>query len=69
MGDMGGEGLFEEPERSPLSVGDRAQVLTIWGLEPCRVEAIGRDADGWPMVTVTTRSGDRVTVARSSIVG
>jgi hypothetical protein len=61
------EGLFEEPERQPINVGDRVTLLTIWGEEECRVEHIGTDVDGWPMVTVTTTSGDRVTVSRARL--
>lgn len=62
------DGLFEEPQRHPINVGDRVTLRTIWGEEKCRVEHVGHDRDGWPMVTVTTASGDRVTVSRSSLI-
>lgn len=61
------DGLFEvEPEL--ISVGDRVKLRTIWGEEMCRVEQVGHDVEGWPIVTVSTTSGDRVTVSRSSLI-
>lgn len=61
------DGLFEvEPEL--ISVGDRVKLRTIWGEEMCRVEQVGHDTEGWPIVTVSTTSGDRVTVSRSSLI-
>jgi hypothetical protein len=61
-------GLFEEPMRRELRPGDEVKLRTIWGEEMCRVEQVGRDTEGWPIVTVFTASGDRVTVSRSSII-
>lgn len=60
------EGLFEEPTRVPLRPGDHAVVHTMWGDEPCTVVTSGT-VDGFPMVTVKTRSGDTVTVNRASL--
>lgn len=62
------EGLFEEPAREQLNVGDRVILRTVWdGQEKGHVEAMGHDADGWPMVTVTTSRGHRVCVSRTSV--
>ena len=46
--------------------GDKVTLCTIWGEESCVVEEFGT-IDGWPGVTVKTKSGDRITVLRSSI--
>lgn len=62
------DGLFEAPEPEPLNVGDRVKLRTIWGEEKCRVEEVGHDREGWPIVTVTTASGDRATVSRASLI-
>ena len=60
------DGLFEEPARQPLSIGDKVVLRTIWGEEPCTVHELGT-VDGWPMVTVKTKSGDTVTVSRANV--
>jgi hypothetical protein len=41
-------------------------VRTIWGEETCVVQQLGT-IDGWPGVTVMTKSGDKITVLRSSV--
>jgi hypothetical protein len=66
--DIYNDGLFPEPPLDYIKVGDRVMLRTIWGEEKCRVEEMGCDREGWPMVTVTTTSGDRVTVSRSSLI-
>lgn len=60
------EGLFEEPTRVPLSPGDKALLLTMWGEEVCTVVRVFTK-DTFPMVTVDTTSGDTITVNRSSL--
>lgn len=62
------DGLFEAPEPEPINVGDRVLLRTVWGgEEKARVEALGHDADGWPVVTVSTLRGYRATVGRASV--
>lgn len=62
------EGLFAAMNRQPINVGDMATLHTMWGDEPCRVEEISHDREGWPMVTVTAlKSGDRITVNRARL--
>lgn len=65
----GAEGLFHEPTRVALAVGDTATLLTLWGQEPCEVLQLTTDksGNGFPMVVVRTRNGDVVTVNRSSL--
>lgn len=65
---MSDDGLFEALEPEPIKVGDRMKLRTIWGEETCRVEEVGHDAEGWPIVTVSTNSGDRATVSRASLI-
>lgn len=62
----GEDGLFDEPEPRPLKINDMVTLLTIWGEEACRVVDMGT-IKGFPMVSVRTKSGDTITVNRSSI--
>jgi hypothetical protein len=64
--DLFNDGLFEEPELERLQVGDKAVLKTVWGDENVTVEEFG-SIDGYPMVTVRTAKGDKVTVSRASV--
>jgi len=64
---MDDDGLFPPPPAEVIRKGDTVVVRTIWGEEPCRVEDVRSDRDGWPIVTVTSRSGDRMTVSRAIV--
>lgn len=55
------DGLFEI-EPTPISPGDRVRVQTIYGNELGIVEQVFADAEGYPMVTVRTRSGDKISL-------
>ena len=55
------DGLFELPA-TPIEVGDPVRVQTIYGLETGVVVEKGVDPEGFPIVSVDTRSGDRITI-------
>jgi hypothetical protein len=66
--DVYSDGLFPEPPLDYIRVGEQVTLRMIWGEELARVEEMATDVDGWPTVTATIlSSGDRVTVARSSV--
>ncbi len=55
---------------TPLDYIQRGQEVVarlIWGDDTVVLEDFGTDGDGWPMVRVKTRTGQRFTVARSSL--
>ena len=65
--DLFNDGLFTEPPLDHIQRGQEVVAHLIWGDETVVVEDIGTDVDGWPMVRVKTKTGQRITVARSSV--
>lgn len=59
------EGLFEM-EPTPVAKGDRVIIQTMWGDEEAHVTHIGL-VDGFCMVTVLTKHGDRISVERGRV--
>ena len=59
------DGLFEM-EPTPVAVGEEVVIQTMWGDEPATVRHVGV-VDGFCMVTVLTRSGDRISVERGRV--
>ena len=53
-------GLFPEPQRVQLGLGDRVEVQTMWGREHGEVVRTGVDKDGWPFVELSMDHGDRI---------
>lgn len=56
------EGLFSVKPSARLTRGDKVRIQTIWGMEFCDVMDVTRDDDDWPMVTLRTLSGDKITI-------
>ena len=66
--DLFNDGLFPEPDLDFIRVGEQVTLGTLWGEEPCRVEELGHDKDGWPVAVVTVlKTGDRTTVNRGRL--
>lgn len=54
--------LFDVSPMARLASGDDVWLETMWGRERCTVVKVHHDQDGFPMATLVTRSGDRISV-------
>lgn len=59
---MSEEALFDVEPVARLQKGDKVRIQTMWGVEFGVVEKVEPDAIGFPMVQLSTQSGDRITI-------